>query len=611
MGLNEEVKKHQAFEILQEITSTTNPLPPEATISLLLAKILEERQIREMANEVIVTVDAEGRFTSVNRKFETITGHSRDEVLGKTPEEIGLWRSPHLEKAAQGSQRRMQGIIDPPYEIEVIGKDGQLIAAEVSSAPIYNDKGQVTGIVTIGRDIREQKRREQYEAFLIEASQLFNSSLNLNTVLQRVCEMATQVLGTFCTISLVDPEKHLLIPAARYSLDPEKEPLWRKVLEEDPIFIDETSIAGWVALTGQLYLAADAKSDPKSRRSHVEALDLHSILAVPILFKGKTIGVLSSAFTSGYRSFDEQDLKLAIALADRAAIAIENARLYRQLEETYTQLVESEAKYRSVVENAQDGIVILQGQRFLYFNQATVNMFGYTVEELGEINFFELVPPQFRTMAQERYERLYNGEGKSRFEIKAMRKDGTFLDVEGVSSLLIYNGQRVVLAIFRDITEQNRLKRQASEAEKFRDLGEMASGVAHDFNNLLTGILGNAQILQLMIEDESVRQRLNVIEKAALDGAEAVKRIQNFAKLRQTAHDFQSVDVNEIARGAVEMSRPRWQDESQKKGISIDIIEELGQIDSVMGNPSELREVLINMIFNAVDALPLGGRMTI
>ena len=162
----------------------------------------------------------------------------------------------------------------------------------------------------------------------------------------------------------------------------------------------------------------------------------------------------------------------------------------------------------------------------------------------------------------------------------------------------------------RALEELRRTQEQLVRMEKLRALGEMASGVAHDFNNVLAVILGRVQLLQRKLEDPTFRRWLAIVEQAALDGAQTVRQIQEFTRVRRD-QPTQTVEVNQAIRDAVEMTRARWQDESQSRGVPIRLTLDLAAVPSVDGQPSELREVLTNLILNAVDALPRGGDIRI
>jgi len=160
------------------------------------------------------------------------------------------------------------------------------------------------------------------------------------------------------------------------------------------------------------------------------------------------------------------------------------------------------------------------------------------------------------------------------------------------------------------IAEQERMREQFSQMEKLSALGELASGVAHDFNNTLAGILGRAQLLQRIDDPEKVKRGLDIIIKTAEDGAKTVKRIQDFARQRRD-HNFELVSIDQILMDASEITRPRWKNCAEASNIHITMDLQIGSNAMVMGDDSELREVLVNMVFNAIDAMPEGGTLTL
>jgi signal transduction histidine kinase len=175
----------------------------------------------------------------------------------------------------------------------------------------------------------EAARREREAGFLDRATQLFNSTLELDEVLQRATRMATEVLGDSCTIDLIEEGKAHLTPVATYHPDPQARQARLQIQQDDPIQIgDRASVSGLVAVTGCPYLVKDARRE--GRVKYVDRLNIYSLIAVPIMMKGKILGVLATSITDSSRQFTTEDLRLAMALADRAALAIENARLYAQ-----------------------------------------------------------------------------------------------------------------------------------------------------------------------------------------------------------------------------------------------------------------------------------------
>jgi signal transduction histidine kinase/ActR/RegA family two-component response regulator len=195
-------------------------------------------------------------------------------------------------------------------------------------------------------------------------------------------------------------------------------------------------------------------------------------------------------------------------------------------------------------------------------------------------------------------------------EFRAAHQNGSVIEVDMRSTGISYEGTPAVEAILVDVTERRKLEEQMVAYERLRALGEMAGGVAHDFNNVLGAILARAQMLQRYSPDEKTLRGLQIIEKAARDGAETVKRIQNFTRVR-TEQDFVAVRLEPVLEDVLEMTRGRWEDEAHRLGKSIRMVRELGEVPAILGNVSELREVFTNFILNAVDAIPSAGTIAV
>lgn len=150
--------------------------------------------------------------------------------------------------------------------------------------------------------------------------------------------------------------------------------------------------------------------------------------------------------------------------------------------------------------------------------------------------------------------------------------------------------------------EQEQRREKAVHAEKMAALGELSFGVAHNVNNTLTGILGRAQLLLRTSDAEKITTGIELIIKSAEDGAHIIRRIQDFAR-RQPSRKFEILAVADLMKDVCEMSRPRWENARIRMALFADCNA------SVMGDPVELREVLVNMIYNAIDATSAGGEI--
>jgi signal transduction histidine kinase/ActR/RegA family two-component response regulator len=166
------------------------------------------------------------------------------------------------------------------------------------------------------------------------------------------------------------------------------------------------------------------------------------------------------------------------------------------------------------------------------------------------------------------------------------------------------------------LVELRMTQEQVLQQERLRALGEMASGIAHDFNNALAIVSGFLELLGMMtfeddVDPPKIRSYLTVASVAAADATSVVRRLRDFYRPRGETEQDQPIDLNALVRQTRELTKLRWQVQSQAEGSQIGLNLELGAISAVVGNSAQLREVLTNLIFNAVDALPRGGMITV
>jgi signal transduction histidine kinase/CheY-like chemotaxis protein len=189
--------------------------------------------------------------------------------------------------------------------------------------------------------------------------------------------------------------------------------------------------------------------------------------------------------------------------------------------------------------------------------------------------------------------------------------DGRLRHARVDNSPLVVEGRTTgVLGIARDITEQKEERERAARADKLRALGQLASGVAHDFNNSLAAILGRAQLLRRQVNDPALVRNLDIIQTAAEDAAATVRRIQTFAR-KSPVKEFELLDVSSLLNDAIEITRTRWENEARLRGLEYEVRLEAEAGQNTYGSASELREVFVNLIVNAVDAMPRGGKLAI
>jgi PAS domain S-box-containing protein len=197
------------------------------------------------------------------------------------------------------------------------------------------------------------------------------------------------------------------------------------------------------------------------------------------------------------------------------------------------------------------------------------------------------------------------------YEVQLETFDGTVVPLGVSINALLDEAQGVLgyVAICKDLSERKALEATVERAERLSALGTMASGVAHNFNNILAAILGRVQLMLRFPEKIDTQAGLETIQKAALDGAATVKRIQDFARTRVAGADFAPVAVDEVGRDIAEYAATTAAERGECKGVDYQVGSTLSSSRYVSGVASELREVLINLVNNSLDAMPEGGRL--
>ena len=214
-------------------------------------------------------------------------------------------------------------------------------------------------------------------------------------------------------------------------------------------------------------------------------------------------------------------------------------------------------------------------------------------------------------------EAQYNAD-KIRAEIAATRSEKETLQAQVLTAeekfRSLYDQVRLTEGVQQAYEELRRTHQMVVQQERLRALGQMASGVAHDINNALSPVVAYSELLlnKLTTLPEDSRQHLHAIHKSADDIAHIVARMREFYRRQPATEHLTRVDCNKIVEEVIELTRPRWRDLSQREGISIHIQQEfeLG-LPALLCEPSDLREALINLVFNSVDALPQGGTITL
>jgi PAS domain S-box-containing protein len=361
-----------------------------------------------------------------------------------------------------------------------------------------------------------------------------------------------------------------------------------------------------------LYEAAESGQSCSATHEHYgsDGEKIHMEITVHPLPDGENFLHLARDVTERVRRSALQEQMWIEIIGQMERIFADLANSQASLDAYAKQLKESETRYRALYDNASVGLyrTRISDGTILLVNDDCARLLGYESgqELIGRsISRFWADPSkrqEFIGLLKERSE-------VRQFEVEALKRDGSPLTI-CVSGRLYPENDCLEGAII-DITQRKQVEKALVQSEKLRALGEMASGVAHDFNNILAAIIANAQLLRAASpEDPELGRRLHLIEVAAKDGAETIKRIQEFSRVRKDKN-FTAIDLNRLIEEVVLITSPRWKDQSQRIGKTISLKTDLGPLSPLAGNASELKEVVTNIIFNAVDAMHSGGEIRI
>lgn len=270
------------------------------------------------------------------------------------------------------------------------------------------------------------------------------------------------------------------------------------------------------------------------------------------------------------------------------------------------ELLQSEERYRDLVENAHDIIYEhdLAGN-YTSINKAGEKITGYSRAETLNLSLAQTVAPEYMEKARLMLCRKLGGQPVTAYELEIISKDGRRIATEVNTRLVLQNGRAVgVQGIARDVTERKQLEEQLRQSQKLEAIGQLAGGVAHDFNNLLTVISGYSDLLlRRLPEDSPYRSNVAEIKKAG-DRASGLTR-QLLAFSRKQILQPKVLDLNTVVSDVDKMLR-------RLIGEDIDLLTlrepHLGQVKA---DPGQIEQVIMNLVVNARDAMPNGGKITL
>lgn len=286
---------------------------------------------------------------------------------------------------------------------------------------------------------------------------------------------------------------------------------------------------------------------------------------------------------------------------DALAETVERAGRLPALE---SELRETEVRYATILDDASDGVVVLRDRSFFHVNKSFARTLGYTVDGLVGRSILEIVVDEERDAVEFRLARVALGaDPHAVFDIALLGSNGLRCQTRLSCRPAMLNGRRVVVAVAHTVDESGpslSFPPRAEQREHLSTLGEIAAGVAHDFNNALEVILGRIELVRLRLKaGEDVSTHLSIMEQAARDAEQIVHRVKHFSR-PQSRQEWATISVPHLLTDAIDYVRTQL-----PAGV---VLKSRIDTDATLdGDPSQLREVLVNLINNARDAVGSEG----
>ncbi len=397
----------------------------------------------------------------------------------------------------------------------------------------------------------------------------------------------------------------------------------RRAAEETAFTIGDKLIAQgntMIALTNRMLNERTQTAREEANRTRIVLIlgaavgPLLSLGLAIVLISGftKPINVLLNA-TKRLKAGD-LDYRIEGLKAEFGELAVAFNDMGGALREHMREIGESERRYRLLFESAGDAIFILDAEgeergRIVQANQAAARMHGYTVDELLTFKIQDLDTPDSAAKSPEKFERLLKGEW-IKAVVEHYKKDGTVFPLEMNAGAFEFGGRKYALAIDRDITERKQAEEALQRAEQIRTAGELATGLAHEIKNPLAGIKVTMEALSeeptLSKEDRGVLGKV-IDEIKRIEGL--IKGLLDFA--RPPKPQFTSTDVNSVLDSAAQLVLKNVSP-APGKPRKIELEKDYGlDLPEITADPMQLKQVFMNLLLNAVDAMPEGGRLVL
>ncbi len=546
-------------------------------------------QVVENSAELIATGDSEGCINFANHGLLEATGFEEHEIIGQYFGSVLVSANnpPNLSR-----EIRLNTISGEGWRGECQGrrKDGTEFPIYLSTGQIRNSQGLVIGTFEIAQNITDRKRQDNLRQALFDIAVAADQVQTLEELYKRVHEIINTVVpaDSFYIALYDEKNSELNFP---YYVDMVDIPLnKRRSGRGRTDYVLRTGTAVLLDSSAELVLRQRGEIVTSGKPTAVW-------LGVPLKIDEKAIGVMAVQHYTNPKTYDQSHLQMLENISSHVAKVI--GRKHAEEEK-----IRAEARFYKAFHASPIGMSIatLTDGIFLDVNEALTRVSGYEFAELigkGSIILYADPEDRARMVAL-----LRDGQPVRDFHCELRTKSGVKRSVQVAAERLEVQDTECVLVLVRDTTEQEILERQLRQSQRMEAVGNLAAGVAHDFNNLLGIILGYSELLtDRNISDEIHQQRLEAVRNAVESATVLTRQLLAFSR-KQILQPV-ILDLNLAVQQLNTMLR-------HLIGENIEVTLALEpELDSVKADPGQMEQVLMNLVVNARDAMPHGGRLSI
>jgi two-component system cell cycle sensor histidine kinase/response regulator CckA len=543
----------------------------------------------DCARELLTILSTEGIVLHASAGSIRALGLRPEELTGKTftefvhPDDVREMRD-RLQGLTNGLMQSQKG----RCRLRSITGEWRWFEATISNC-LSNPS--VDGLVASFLDVTALHRMEAERQVISEVVHALNQTANLDQLLDGIHQALKKVLyAENCFVALHDPiEDTFYFPFFVDQFDSAPPP--QKVGH---------SCTAFVFRTGSAMLIPQSEFDRLAQQGKVELVGSPSPawLGVPLKTPRATIGVLVVQHYQNENAYDMRDLEFLDSVGGHIALAIERRRseeALRKSESVFRLLFSHNPLPTWVVDN--------ESLQFIQVNDAAVRQYGFAPEEFSRMSMVDIRPEEKCASLEVRSTEdgsaaPYKGVCKHR------KKNGKVFEVEMISHLLDYAGRRVRLVVAQDISERHVLEQQLRQAQKMEAVGRLAGGVAHDFNNLLMVIKGHTELLMNALPPaDGMSRKIAQIDRAADRAASLTKQLLAFSRMQVLQPRVMNLNgvVNDMGK-----LLPRLIGEDIELGIRT-----APDLGAIRADASQMEQMIMNLVVNARDAMPKGGRLII